>query len=122
MTSTVALATVLVLGVQTAPFAQEVLAQDFRSRPSYTPDELANVLFPQTAPQVRTRGIGPAQSRTSLPVRPAITLNVHFASNSDTVPPSAHQDLDKPGTILAWPQYNEYRIVFAVNTVSLGAD
>ena len=117
MTSTVALATMLALGSQSTPAsAQEGTARDFRGRSAYTTNDLAGALFPQGEPQVRTRGIGPAQSVASLPVRPVVTLNVRFAPNSDAVPSSAHPDLDKLGAVLAWPQYNEYRVELAGHT------
>ncbi|MGE3538719.1 MAG: OmpA family protein [Candidatus Tectimicrobiota bacterium] len=123
LTSTAVLATVLTLGSQGAYLsAQEVPAHDFRSRAAYTPDDLANALFPPSAPQVRTRGIGPSQSIASLPVRPAVTLNVRFAPNSDAIPASSHQELNKLGTVLAWPQYNEYRVELAGHTDNQGSE
>jgi OOP family OmpA-OmpF porin len=50
-----------------------------------------------------------------------VTLNVLFESNSDAIPPSAHADLDKLGTLLSWPQYTDYRIQLEGHTDSQGS-
>ena len=96
---------------------------DFRGRSGYSAEDMAQALFAAPAPPtVRTRGIGRPSARPSEPpARTAVTLNVLFESNSDAIPPSAHADLDKLGTLLSWPQYTDYRIQLEGHTDSLGS-
>jgi len=95
---------------------------DFRGRSSYSAEDLAQALFPQETPAVRTRGIGPPQASPSLPVsRAVVTLNVLFGSNSEALPPTAYAEVDKLGTILSWPQYAAYRIQLEGHTDSQGS-
>jgi outer membrane protein OmpA-like peptidoglycan-associated protein len=90
---------------------------DFRGRSSYSAEDLAHALFPEPTPEVRTRGMGPARPSPALPVpRAAVTLNVLFAPNSNTIPSSSYAEIDKLGTVLSWPQYTEYRIQFEGHT------
>src|SRR6266702_2905607 len=51
----------------------------------------------------------------------AVTLNVLFGSNSDTIPSTSYAEIDKLGTILSWPQYTDYRIQLEGHTDSLGS-
>jgi len=96
---------------------------DFRGRGSYSAEDLAQALFPQETTLVRTRGIGPPPPRPSMPSpRAAITLNVLFGSNSDTIPSTASAEIDKLGTILSWPQYADYRIQLEGHTDSQGSE
>jgi OOP family OmpA-OmpF porin len=50
-----------------------------------------------------------------------VTLNVLFGSNSDAVPPTAHAEIDKLGTLLSWPQYADYIIQLEGHTDSQGS-
>jgi outer membrane protein OmpA-like peptidoglycan-associated protein len=96
---------------------------DFREKSSYSVEDLAQALFAEPAAPVRTRGVGPAQTRPSLPLpQPAVTLNVLFASNSDTLPATSYAEVDKLGTVLSWPQYADYRIRLAGHTDNQGAE
>ena len=49
-----------------------------------------------------------------------MTLNVLFAPNSATVPPASYAEVDKLGTVLSWPQYQDYRIQLEGHTDSQG--
>jgi outer membrane protein OmpA-like peptidoglycan-associated protein len=94
---------------------------DFRGRIGYSVEDLAQALFPQETSAPRTRGIGSPQARPSVPApRPAVTLNVLFGSNSDTIPSTSFAEIDKLGTLLSWPQYNDYRIQLEGHTDSQG--
>jgi OOP family OmpA-OmpF porin len=100
---------------------------DFRTRSSYSAQDLALALFPEAAPAapaVRTRGIGPPQAVPSLPApsRAAVTLNVLFASNSEVIPSTSYAEIDKLGTVLSWPQYSDYRIQLEGHTDSVGVE
>src|SRR5947209_6978809 len=95
---------------------------DFRGRGGYSAEDLAQALFPQETSSVYTRSIGPASARPSLPVpRAAVTLNVLFGSNSDTIPSTSYAEIDKLGTVLSWPQYTDYRVQLEGHTDSLGS-
>ena len=95
---------------------------DFRERSSYSAEDLAQALFPKETPAARVRSIGPPQALPSLPVpRPAVTLNVLFGSNSETIPPTSYAEIDKLGTVLSWPQYTDYRVQLEGHTDSLGS-
>jgi outer membrane protein OmpA-like peptidoglycan-associated protein len=50
-----------------------------------------------------------------------VTLNVLFGSNSDAIPPSAHGEIDKLGTLLSWPQYTDYVVQLEGHTDSQGS-
>jgi OOP family OmpA-OmpF porin len=98
---------------------------DFRSRSSYSAEDIAQALFPAAAAPtaVRTRGVGPPQTSPSLPApRSVITLNVLFASNSEVIPPASYAEIDKLGTVLSWPQYTDYRIQLEGHTDSQGQE
>ena len=96
---------------------------DFRGRSGYSAADMAQALFPAPAtPTVQTRGIGQPPARPSAPPpRTAVTLNVLFGSNSDAVPPTAHAEIDKLGTLLSWPQYTDYIIQLEGHTDSQGS-
>jgi outer membrane protein OmpA-like peptidoglycan-associated protein len=96
---------------------------DFRDKSSYSAEDLAQALFAEPAPAVRTRGVGPVQARpsSSLP-QPTVALNVLFAPNSDKLPAASYEEVDKLGTVLSWPQYTDYRIQLAGHTDSLGSE
>jgi outer membrane protein OmpA-like peptidoglycan-associated protein len=49
-----------------------------------------------------------------------VTLNVLFGSNSDIIPSTSYAEIDKLGTLLGWPQYNDYRIQLEGHTDSQG--
>jgi outer membrane protein OmpA-like peptidoglycan-associated protein len=91
------------------------------SRGKNSPEDLARALFPEPAAPVRTRGVGPVQSPSSMALpKPVVTLNVLFAPNSATVPPASYAEVDKLGTVLSWPQYLDYRIQIEGHTDSQG--
>jgi outer membrane protein OmpA-like peptidoglycan-associated protein len=96
---------------------------DFRGRSGYSAADMAQALFPaQATPTVQTRGIGQPPARPSAPPpRAAVTLNVLFGSNSDAIPPTAHAEIDKLGTLLSWPQYTDYVIQLEGHTDSQGS-
>ena len=95
---------------------------DFRGRVGYSVEDIAQALFPQETAAERTRGIGPPPTRPSMPAtRPAVTLNVLFGSNSDTIPSASYGEIDKLGTLLSWPQYADYRIQLEGHTDSQGS-
>jgi outer membrane protein OmpA-like peptidoglycan-associated protein len=74
---------------------------DFRGRSDYTVEELRRALTPATAPDIRTRGIGPAPTAQVPPVNGATAvINVFFASNSDRILPVYYTDLAKLGQAL----------------------
>jgi len=116
------------MGLPVASRAQDTAGwTDFRTRSSYSVEDLAQALFPaaepSTTPGVRTRGIGAPQALPSLPVpRATVVLNVLFAPNSETVPSSSHAEIDKLGTVLSWPQHTDYRIQLEGHTDNQGAD
>jgi OOP family OmpA-OmpF porin len=99
---------------------------DFRGRSDYTEEELARSLFGQTSSDVRTRGIGPAQSQTPKPTgnpdKQAVALNVFFEFNSDKILQGYYGDLDKLGKVLTAPEYSVYRIQVEGYTDSVGSD
>ena len=96
---------------------------DFRGRSGYSAEDMAQALFPASAPPaVQTRGIGQPPARPSEPPpRTAVTLNVLFGSNSDAIPPTAHAEIDKLGTLLSWSQYTDYIIQLEGHTDSQGS-
>jgi outer membrane protein OmpA-like peptidoglycan-associated protein len=86
-----------------------------------SPEDLARALFAEPAAPVRTRGVGPVQSPQSMALpKPVVTLNVLFAPNSATVPPTSYAEVDKLGTVLSWPQYLDYRIQIEGHTDNQG--
>jgi outer membrane protein OmpA-like peptidoglycan-associated protein len=96
---------------------------DFRDKNSYSAEDLAQALFIEPAPPVRTRGVGPVQARPASPLpQPAVALNVLFAPNSDKLPAASYEEVDKLGTVLSWPQYTDYRIQLAGHTDNLGSE
>ena len=95
---------------------------DFREKSSYSAAELAQALFAEAAPMIRTRGVAPAQSLPTLPVpRAAVTLNVLFPLRSETIPAASYAEIDKLGTVLSWPQYTDYRVQLEGHTDSQGS-
>jgi outer membrane protein OmpA-like peptidoglycan-associated protein len=98
---------------------------DFRGR-SYTEEDLAKSLFPETQPYAGTRGIGPAQPQSSPsgppPTKPSVALNVLFEFNSDRILQDYYSDLDKLGKVLTAPQYSAYRVQIEGHTDSIGSD
>ena len=111
------------LGLPAPSQAQELTGStDFRGRVGYSVEDIAQALFPQETSAPRTRGIGPPPARPSMSApRPAVTLNVLFGSNSDTIPPASYAEIDKLGTLLSWPQYTDYRIQLEGHTDSQGS-
>ena len=97
---------------------------DFRDKSSYSAEDLGQALFPEPAAPVRTRGVGPVkpqQPSLALP-QPAVTLNVLFPPNSDTLPSTSYAEVDKLGMVLSWPQYADYRIQLAGHTDNQGSE
>jgi outer membrane protein OmpA-like peptidoglycan-associated protein len=98
---------------------------DFRGR-SYTEEDLARSLFEQTPADVRTRGIGPAQSQpaptSGTAGKPSVALNVFFEFNSDKILQTYYGDLDKLGKVLTAPQYSAYRVQVEGYTDNIGSD
>lgn len=121
------LALVFLLTIMSLPAASRAQgaggSTDFRGRSDYSAEELAQALFGEPAPAVRTRGVGPAQALPSLPVpRAAVTLNVLFTSASATIPFGSYAEIDKLGTVLSWPQYTDYRIQLEGHTDNQGSE
>jgi outer membrane protein OmpA-like peptidoglycan-associated protein len=125
--SFVALTLMLGIMVLTSLHAQERgQFTDFRGRSNYTEEDLARSLFQQAPSDVRTRGIGPAQSQPT-PISPSaekksIALNVFFEFNSDKILQDYYGDLDKLGKVLTAPQYSTYRVQVEGHTDSIGSD
>jgi outer membrane protein OmpA-like peptidoglycan-associated protein len=105
---------------------QKGMFTDFRERSDYTEEDLARSLFQPSPSDVRTRGIGPAQSRpaqtTGSTDKSSIALNVFFEFNSDKILQNYYGDLEKLGKVLTAPQYSVYRIQIEGYTDSLGSD
>jgi outer membrane protein OmpA-like peptidoglycan-associated protein len=99
---------------------------DFRERGNYTEDDIARSLFQAPPSDVRTRGIGPAQSQpaptSGTTGKNSIALNVFFEFNSDKILQNYYGDLDKLGKVLTAPQYSAYRVQIEGYTDSLGSD
>jgi OOP family OmpA-OmpF porin len=99
---------------------------DFRGRSDYTEEDLARSLFQPPPSDVRTRGIGPAQSQpaptSGTTAKNSIALNVLFEFNSDKILQTYYGDLDKLGKVLTAPQYSAYRVQIEGYTDSLGSD
>jgi outer membrane protein OmpA-like peptidoglycan-associated protein len=96
---------------------------DFRGRSGYSAEELAQALFSEATPAVRTRGVGPAQALPSLPVpRAVVTLNVLFPPSSESIPSASYAEIDKLGTVLSWPQYTDYRVQLEGHTDNQGSE
>ena len=117
------IALLAVPGLPAPSQAQEITGStDFRGRVGYSAEDIAQALFPQETSAPRTRGIGPPPTRPSMPPqRPAVTLNVLFASNSDVIPSASYAEIDKLGTLLSWPQYADYRVQLEGHTDSQGS-
>jgi len=97
---------------------------DFRTRSSYTAEELGTALFPPTAPSVLTRGIfiRPPQSPPAVLFKKAsVIIPVLFKTNSAVILPQYYTDLDKLGAQLSAPHYWEYRVQIEGHTDSRGA-
>jgi outer membrane protein OmpA-like peptidoglycan-associated protein len=118
----------LVSALATAVFPFALHAQDrgkftdFRGRSDYTSEDLGKALFPEAGPQMRERGVGPQQPPQPSPEKASVALNVLFQTNSDKILQQYYRDLDKLGTVLASPQYADYRIQIEGHTDSVGSD
>ena len=103
---------------------EESQLTDFRTRNSYTADELGAALFPSAAPPVRTRGVfvRPPQSPPAVLLkRASVVIPVLFGSNSAVILPQYHADLDKLGAQLTAPHYLEYRVQIEGHTDNRGS-
>jgi outer membrane protein OmpA-like peptidoglycan-associated protein len=103
---------------------EESQRTDFRTRSSYTAEELGTALFPSTAPPVLTRGIymRPPQSPPAVLLKKAsVVIPVLFQLNSAVILPQYYTDLDKLGAQLSAPHYWEYRVQIEGHTDSRGA-
>lgn len=97
---------------------------DFRTRSSYTADELGAALFPSVAPPIRTRGvyIRPPQAPPAVLLRRAsVVIPVLFETNSAVILPQYHTDLDKLGAQLTAPHHLEYRVQIEGHTDNRGS-
>lgn len=95
---------------------------DFRDR-AYTEKDLADALFPEAEPQVRTRGIKAQDQQIPKPTaKPSAALSVFFEFNSAVIRPEYHTDLDKLGHVLTQSQYAEKRLEIEGHTDGIGSD
>jgi OOP family OmpA-OmpF porin len=127
----VALSMTLAMGSLPFPLAAQEKYTDFRSRPSYTTEDLGQALFPATQsqdaaphlPGVRTRGFTPQPTapRPS-PAKTSVALNVLFEFNSATIQGQYSADLDKLGQVLTQPEYTAYRVQIEGHTDSVGGN
>lgn len=107
------------LAAQEAP-----LRTDFRTRSSYTGEELGTALFPSVAPPVQTRGIFPLPPQSPPAVllkRASVTIPVLFVLNSGEILPQYYADLDKLGAQLSAPHYRGYRVQIEGHTDNRGS-
>jgi outer membrane protein OmpA-like peptidoglycan-associated protein len=103
---------------------EEAQRTDFRTRSSYTSDDLGTALFPPTAPPVLTRGIfmRPPQSPPAVLLKKAsVVIPVLFQLNSAIILPQYYTDLDKLGAQLSAPHYWEYRVQIEGHTDNRGS-
>jgi outer membrane protein OmpA-like peptidoglycan-associated protein len=103
---------------------EESQRTDFRTRSSYTAEELGTALFPPAAPPVLTRGvfIRPPQSPPAVLFKKAsVIIPVLFKSSSAVILPQYYTDLDKLGAQLSAPHYWEYRVQIEGHTDSRGS-
>src|SRR5258708_7860873 len=76
---------------------------DFRTRSSYTAEELGAALFPGAAPPVRTRGVqmrSPQSPPAVLLKKASVIIPVLFETNSAMILSQYYADLDKLGAQL----------------------
>lgn len=87
----------------------------------YSVEDLERALFPDAAPQIRTRGLEP-QPRPQLPpaTKISVALNVFFEFNSDRILSRYYTDLDMLGTVLERHAGQYYYI--EGHTDSVGSD
>lgn len=86
---------------------------DFRTRSSYTAEELGRALFPLAEPAVTTRGVFMRQPQSPPAVllkKASVIIPVLFQLNSAAILPQYYTDLDKLGAQLTAPHYGEYRV------------
>lgn len=103
--------------VSAAP-VQAAAARDLMGRiPSV--EELVEALSP--APQVRTRGIRPAQEVPAAVSRPAVDLEVRFEFDSAALTPMAQAVLDNLASALT-SDLASYRFVLEGHTDAVGSD
>jgi outer membrane protein OmpA-like peptidoglycan-associated protein len=97
---------------------------DFRTRNSYTAEELGAALFPLAAPSIRTRGVfvrPPTVPSAALLKHASVAIPVLFETNSAVILPRYYADLDKLGAQLTAPHYMEYRVQIEGHTDNRGA-
>jgi OOP family OmpA-OmpF porin len=97
---------------------------DFRTRSSYTAEELGAALFPPAEPPIKTRGIflRPPQSPPGVLLKKAsVIIPVLFKLNSAVILPQYYADLDKLGAQLTAPHYWEYRVQLEGHTDNRGS-
>jgi outer membrane protein OmpA-like peptidoglycan-associated protein len=82
-------------------------------------DELVEALMPP--PQMRTRGLRPAQQAAVETMRPAVDLEVRFEFDSAVLTPMAQAVLDNLATALA-TDLAPYRFVVEGHTDAVGSD
>lgn len=113
--------TVIPLGL-TAQEGSQVT--DFRTRSSYTAEELGAALFPLARPPVQTRGVllrPPPSPPGALLKKASVIISVLFAFNSAVILPQFYADLDKLGAQLTAPHYLDYRVQIEGHTDNRGS-
>jgi outer membrane protein OmpA-like peptidoglycan-associated protein len=102
---------------------EEAQLTDFRTRSSYTTEELGAALFPGAAPPVQTRGVllRPPQSPPGVLLKKAsVIIPVLFEFDSAVILPQYYDDLAKLGAQLTAPHYREYRVQIEGHTDNRG--
>jgi outer membrane protein OmpA-like peptidoglycan-associated protein len=106
---------------------EEAPLTDFRTRSSYTAEELGAALFPLAAPStsIRTRGVGVAVRPPQAPPvgvfkKASVAIPVLFETNSAAILPQYYADLDKLGAQLTAPHYMEQRVQIEGHTDNRG--
>jgi outer membrane protein OmpA-like peptidoglycan-associated protein len=97
---------------------------DFRTRGSYTAEELGTALFPLAAPPVATRGVFLRSSQSppaALLKKASVIIPVLFELNSAVILPQYYDDLNKLGAQLTAPHYREYRVQIEGHTDNRGS-
>jgi outer membrane protein OmpA-like peptidoglycan-associated protein len=103
---------------------EEAQWTDFRTRSSYTAEELGAALFPPAASPVQTRGVllRPPQSPPGVLLKKAsVIIPVLFELNSAVILPQYYNDLGKLGAQLTAPHYREYRVQIEGHTDNRGS-
>jgi outer membrane protein OmpA-like peptidoglycan-associated protein len=103
---------------------EESQLTDFRTRGSYTAEELGSALFPLAAPPVQTRGVllrPPQAPPGALLKRASVIIPVLFEFDSAVILPQYYDDLAKLGAQLSAPHYREYRVQIEGHTDNRGA-